>query len=169
MFRFTCTACGEVHEGMPAFDWPHPIYYTAVPEEERTARCVLTSDMCMIDGGDFFVRGCIDIPVHGQDESFSWGVWTTLSEKNFRHYEDLFNSEKRSDHGPFFGWLSSHIWVYPDTLNLKTRLHLRDHGVRPYVELEPTDHPLAVEQREGITVERVAEIYAKMTHGDASQ
>ena len=89
MFRFTCTACGEVHEGMPAFGWPHPIYYTAVPEEERAARCVLTSDMCMIDGEDFFVRGCIEIPVHGQDESFSWGVWTTLSEKSFREYEDI--------------------------------------------------------------------------------
>lgn len=28
----------------------------------------------------------------------------------------------------------------------------------PYVELEPTDHPLAIEQRNGITLERVKEI-----------
>lgn len=43
------------------------------------------------------------------------------------------------------------------TENLKTRVHLRDNGVRPYIELEPTNHPLAVEQRPGIAVERVAE------------
>ena len=28
----------------------------------------------------------------------------------------------------------------------------------PYVELEPTDHPLAIEQRNGITLERVKKI-----------
>lgn len=28
----------------------------------------------------------------------------------------------------------------------------------PYIELEPTEHPLAMEQREGITMERVKQI-----------
>jgi hypothetical protein len=37
--------------------------------------------------------------------------------------------------------------------------------LRPFVELEPTDHPLALEQRHGISVDRVAEIYAIMAHG----
>ena len=61
-----------------------------------------------------------------------------------------------------------HAWLkpYPETMNLKTRIHLRDNGIRPYVELEPTDHLLSVEQREGVSVERVAEIYATMMHGD---
>jgi hypothetical protein len=49
-------------------------------------------------------------------------------------------------------------------VNLKARIHLRDDGVRPYIELEPTDHPLAIEQRLGISVERVAEIYAQIMH-----
>jgi hypothetical protein len=35
----------------------------------------------------------------------------------------------------------------------------------PLIELEPTDHPLALEQRSGISVDRVAEIYAIMMHG----
>ena len=55
--------------------------------------------------------------------------------------------------------------MYPDTLNLKTRVHLRDDGVRPSIELEPTEHPLAIEQRDGITAERVAELYARLVHG----
>ena len=50
-------------------------------------------------------------------------------------------------------------------MNLKSRVHLRDHGLRPTIELEPTDHPLALEQRNGISVDRVAEIYAIMLHG----
>jgi hypothetical protein len=43
-------------------------------------------------------------------------------------------------------------------------VHIRDNGIRPYIELQPTDHPLAIEQRNGITVERVAELYSLMMH-----
>ena len=69
------------------------------------------------------------------------------------------------DHvGPFFGWLNAWLKPYPDTVSLKTMVHIRDSGIRPYIELQPTDHPLAVEQRNGITVERVAELYALMMH-----
>ena len=39
----------------------------------------LTSDDCVIDGTAFFVRGCIEIPVHGQADPFIWGVWVSLS------------------------------------------------------------------------------------------
>ena len=39
-------------------------------------------------------------------------------------------------------------------------VHLRDDFQRPLVELEPTEHPLAVEQRDGMSVERAAEIVA---------
>lgn len=61
--------------------------------------------------------------------------------------------------------------MYPTTtLNLKTYLHTRPVGERPFVELEPTDHPLAVEQRTGITPARVREIAAAVFHsGDGDQ
>jgi hypothetical protein len=118
----------------------------------------------VIDDEFFFVRGRLEIPVIGDADPLSWGVWTSLSEKNFRHFEELLDEPKRSHHGPFFGWLSSHIRLYPDTLNLKTMVHLRDDGIRPFVELEPTDHPLALEQRTGITLDRMKEIYESMIH-----
>ena len=66
---------------------------------------------------------------------------------------------------PYFGWLSSSVPGYPETLKLETMVHTRAVGVRPRIELEPTDHPLAVEQREGITRERVREIAEIVLHG----
>ncbi|HZG42899.1 MAG TPA: DUF2199 domain-containing protein [Longimicrobium sp.] len=54
---------------------------------------------------------------------------------------------------------------YPDTLLLKTYVHLQPVPVRPLVELEPTDHPLAVDQREGVTQERAREIVEAVLHG----
>lgn len=149
---------------MPSFGGPAPLAYYAIPESERPARCELGTDGCVIDKEFFFVRGCIEIPVHGEVESFSWGVWVSLSKANFKRWLDAFELETRSHIGPFFGWLDAWLKPYPETLNLKTRVHLRDGGIRPYIELEPTDHPLAVEQRTGISVGRVAELYTVMVH-----
>jgi hypothetical protein len=164
MFRFKCTSCGEWHEGMPAFGADAPLDYYSVPAEERDKRCVLDSNTCVINQQYFYVLGCLEIPVHGDAETFSWGVWVSLSKNSFDHFLACFDSPNRSHVGPFFGWLSTQLALYPSTLNLKTRVHLRDNGVPPYIELEPTDHPLAVEQRNGISVDRVAQIFAHHEH-----
>lgn len=166
IFKFLCNGCGQVHEGMPALDAIAPLSYYGVPEQEREARCELGSDACIIDGSHYFVRGCLEIPVHGESEPLSWGVWVSLSENSFQQWCDTYESEKRSHVGPFFGWLNAALDPYPATASLKTHVHLRDGFVRPFIELEPTMHPLAVEQREGIPVARVAELYALVVHGD---
>jgi hypothetical protein len=164
MFRFKCASCDQWHEGMPTFGADAPLHFYGVPAEARGRRCVLDTDTCVIDDEFFFIRGCLDIPVIGEPERFSWGVWVSVSKENFARFAACFDLPKRSHIGPFFGWLSAALPLYPDTVNLKTRAHLRDDGVRPYIELEPTDHPLAIEQRNGILVSRVAEIYAYYQH-----
>ena len=164
MFRFKCSSCEEWHEGMPGFAADAPFYFYSIPPE-RAGRCIFESDTCVVDDKYFFVRGCLEIPVGGADEPFIWGVWVSLSRERFDEFVACLNLPQRAHVGPFFGWLSAKIAMYPDTENLKTRVHLRNDGVRPSIELEPTDHPLALEQRNGITVERVAEIYAHYVHG----
>jgi hypothetical protein len=159
MFRFKCTSCGEWHEGMPTFGADAPLYFYSIPAEERDERCALTSDTCVVDQEYFFVRGCLEVAVLGANEPFAWGVWVSLSKSSFDQFNACFEETHRSHIGPFFGWLSAELPLYPSTENLKARMHLRDNGIRPFVELEPTDHPLAVEQRNGIAVDRVAEIY----------
>jgi len=163
-FAFRCSTCGADHVGMPTFGATRPLSYFAIPEAERESRCAIGSDDCVIDGKSFFVRGCIEIPVHGEADPFIWGVWVSLSERNFGEWAKVCGDQRRSHVGPFFGWLDAWLKPYPDTMNLKTQVHLRDDGVRPYIELEPTDHPLSVEQRAGISVARVAEIYSAMVH-----
>lgn len=169
MFKFQCASCDEWHEGMPSFGAAAPLYYYAIPEFERERRCELTSDTCVIDDEFFFIRGVIEIPVEGSADPFTWGVWVSWSETNFREYLRHFEAEDRVMLGPYFGWLSAEFRVYPESENLKTRAHLGNPGVRPLIELEPTDHPLAVEQRNGISVARVAEIYAAYIHDSAGQ
>lgn len=126
---------------MPGFGAEAPLYFYYVPQEERQDRCQLTSDTCIVDGQHFFVRGCIEIPVVGADEPFIWGVWVSLSPENYKEFCLLLEKDDRGSFGPYFGWLSASLKGYPETEDLKTRVHLRNCGVRPYIELEPTKHP----------------------------
>ncbi|WP_434095370.1 DUF2199 domain-containing protein [Streptomyces flaveolus] len=140
------------------------------PSFAGTDDCLLSSDQCVIRAEYYFVKGLIEIPVIGSDEVFSWGVWVSLSRDNFSRAADLWDTPGRESEKPYFGWLTTDLPLYsPTTLNLKTHVHTRPVGERPNVELEPTDHPLAVEQRTGITLDRVREIASAVLHFDDSE
>ncbi|MFI8943146.1 DUF2199 domain-containing protein [Streptomyces syringium] len=164
---FTCSCCGAQH---PAF----PLNYSAtapyVWDESFSGRsdCLLSSDQCVIQAQHYFVKGLIEIPVIGSDDVFSWAVWVSLSRESFARAVDRSDTPGREAEEPYFGWLSTDLCLYsPTTINLKTRVHARPVGQRPLIELEPTDHPLAVEQRTGITVDRVHEIAETVLHPHA--
>jgi hypothetical protein len=162
--RFKCRCCGEWHEGTPGYAMDAPPDYHSIPLARRAARCVLDSDTCVIDRKYFLVRGCLEIPVQAEPDPFIWGVWVSISKISFDQFIECFAASKRSHIGPFFGWLSAELPLYPSMELLRTHVHLRDNGVRPYIELEPAEHPLALEQRNGITAERVAEICSHIEH-----
>ena len=162
---FICGTCGKFHAELPmdfAVETPYP--YLVIPAEERNSRCSLTSDVCVIDKKEFYIRGCLEIPVIDGPRPFGWGVWVSLSEKSFKRVIELWDYDGREKEPPYFGWLCTRLPLYPDTGLLKTHVHLRPLNQRPFIELEPTDHPLAVEQRNGVTMGRVREIAAALLH-----
>ncbi|MEV4296980.1 DUF2199 domain-containing protein [Microbispora rosea] len=163
---FRCSCCGGQHDELPlSYRMPAPAFWS--PEMAGATDCGLSSDQCVIEGKHFFVHGLIEIPVIDTAETFSWGVWVSLSRDNFERMGRLWETPGRESEPPYFGWLSSELPVYePSTLNLKTNLHTRPVGQRPAVELEPTGHPLAVEQRTGITSARVRELAELLLHPD---
>jgi hypothetical protein len=142
-----------------------PVPWYGIPESERTTRCLLSADQCVIDDEHFFVVGNLEIPVVGVEELFSWDVWVSLSAQNFARTCELWERPSRESEPPYFGWLCTALPAYPETLHLKTHVHTREVGRRPRIELEPTDHPLAIEQRHGITMDRIQEIAELVRHG----
>lgn len=162
---YTCHSCGAHHPELPlSYFVPLPDAVTWLPEAERATRCMILDEICVIDNEYFFIRGNIEIPVQGQRTPFGWTVWTSLSRANFERALRLWESPDRAQEPPYFGWLNNHLPPYPSTIDLATHVHTRAVGIRPSVELEPTDHPLAVEQRDGITLARVEEIAEIMLH-----
>ncbi len=161
-FTYCCNTCGETHSGFPDYAADAPDSYSEESRDEMHA--VLTSDTCTIGDDGFFVRGCLDIPVHGRTEPFSYGVWVSLSRVHYEQFLRIYDNAAREEVGPWFGWLCNAIPGYENTLLLKTNVHIRRYPLRPLVELEPTDHQLAVEQREGITIDRLREICEALHH-----
>ena len=159
---FTCACCGKEITGLPDLAFDAPLHYHGLAEVERARRARLDSDLCVIDDEDHFIRAVCPIPIIGADQYFAWGVWASLSAENFERYEATFDDGDQSELGAMFGWLSNRVPGYPDTLNLRTSVVPRDGNDRPLLWISEMhdDHPLYSEQREGISRERLGEIYA---------
>ncbi len=145
---FTCTICGKEHADLPHIGAASPFHWA--DKFVKDPNSLLTGDLCIIEGRDFFVHGVIEIPVHDYEHEFGWGVWVSHKKENFEIYREQFDTPEI---GPFFGWLCTEIDYFSEsTLSLKTMVHYRGGGLRPRIVVEPSEHPLYVQQRDGISL-----------------
>ena len=160
---WTCGVCGELHHGpRTGFGWRVPDLLAGVPSETLEEEHWLVVGELVEgrdDAGDpfFGILGNLEIPVHGWDDRFGWTVWASLSERQARWALETWFDEGRVEAPAAGGYLLNTIPVYPQTHGLLVSVEWRAVGVRPLVRVED-DHPLGVEQREGITPARVEEI-----------
>lgn len=165
-----CAQCGDVHRGMFDLAMPSPDAWDGPMACQPNGALTLdgdflSEDFCVLDGAHYFVRGVFPIPVHGLDEDFGFGIWSTLSRANFGIYVDAFDDGDYADPGPWTGWFSTGLKPFADTLNQGCLVHPRPGRQRPHVSLMDQDHELAQAQIRGISPERVMDIYA--AHGHA--
>lgn len=161
---FRCRSCAEEHAG-PPFSYGSDAPAVWSDEFSSDDNSELSDERCVIRGEHFFVRARILLPVVDADVTFDWGVWTTLSEANFQRMSELWTTPGREAEPHYFGWLSTELPGYePSTLWLKCHVLTQPVGERPVLRLEPTDHPLAVEQRDGISTARVREFAELLLH-----
>jgi hypothetical protein len=163
---YRCSRCKEWHPELPlAYSAELPDLWHMVSDEQR-ARSVRSSDQCVIDGRYYFIQGCIEVPVLDGPGPLVWGVWVSLSEASFRRACELWETPGREAEPPCFGWLNTQLPGYPTVVQVKTMVHNRPVGERPWVEVEAGGHPVAAEQCHGITRARVQEIAEAVLHGE---
>jgi hypothetical protein len=167
--RFTCTICGADHDLEEiSFGSDAPLQWSLLSDDERS-RSLLGDEQCEIEsdeGRSFYIRACLEIPIRATDRAFTWGVWCSLSETSYQEIAEHWEDPARPSLGPHFGWLCTAIPGYPDTAFLKTMVHQREVGTRPRVVLGPTDHPLAIDQRDGIEEARLRDILIGLLHDE---
>ncbi len=151
--EWRCTTCGESHEDLPAAVVSAPAVWFEASEEEQAEEFDLTSDTCIWKDEHFFIRGVLAIKLSDRDGTFEFGVWSTLSRENFLRYMEMFEEVDRVEIEPMFGWFSNGLPGYPDTINLKCNIIPREPDLRPLIELQPNDHPLSLQQQNGIRFE----------------
>ncbi|SEG01227.1 hypothetical protein SAMN05421819_1680 [Bryocella elongata] len=162
-----CSTCGQNHEDVPlSFAADFPDNFANMSADERDARALITSDQCIIDEKEFYVRGLIEIPIHGEPDPFLWGVWASVSEEDFDQIHDSWQLKGReSTTGPFKGRLANGFGPYtPTTRNLKLTIKIRPVGERPLFFLDEADHPLGTTQRCGLTLSEAQEIASFVLH-----
>jgi hypothetical protein len=157
--RYFCASCNLFHEPLPTAlgpDAPNPWY--RIPASERAARTQLSPDQCVIDHRQFFVRGRIMLLVTDADEAFTWLAWVAVSKESFVHTSENWHVEGRENGPPSFGWLQTALPYEPSTLNLEVRIRTMRVGERAVIDLADSNHPLALEQRDGVTSARLQEL-----------
>lgn len=156
---FLCSCCGKVHKGIPALTFNAPAQWNEDYENKDQESYFLNSDLCWINGKDFFIRVRLEMPIIDTNQIFSWGVWVSLKKENFKKYIKIYGTKKELKEKPYFGWFCNQLPGYPDTLGIKTYVHLQGNKLRPLLELDhENSHPLCQDQHHGITMERVHEI-----------
>jgi hypothetical protein len=165
---FDCTVCGKHHDVLPlSFSVKAPRSASLIPLNELEQRVVITPDQCVIDDSVFYLRGRIPIPILGLDEPFIWGVWAEISPKNFVRTIELWKTHGRESESPYPGWLDNEIALFGNTINLQVDIQTQVVGRRPHFAISDPHHPLAIEQRKGITISRVIQIAQRILHPSA--
>ena len=107
----------------------------------------------------------MELAVEELGHPFAWTVWMRVGEADFWRIDDLWRKLERVDKPPVPGTVANAVPGYPDTTGLHGLIHQCEPGGRPWVALDPASgHPLAHEQREGISPDRYAELAGLALH-----
>jgi hypothetical protein len=158
------------HSGLFDLTFDHPENWPGgakVPNAEMTWEPnTLCEDFCIVNGEQFLIRCVLELRIVGAvGQRFGFGVWLSMWEADFTAYAESFNDGRQGGLGPWHGRLANTLKGYPETFNLKCAVHPQSNRQRPLARLDPVDHPLFVEQRDGISLDRILELYALAGHG----
>ena len=168
IFAFKCTCCGEIHEGSPSVAFRAPDQYASLSDEQKSTMGRLSSDLCTIshdEGTDYFIRAVLEVPIHGVEEPFLWGVWVSLSKESFDRYQETYDEPVEGD--GFFGWLCNTLEAYSWKESRAADVYVQLGGQRPKVVLhrsDPDTDPLVIDQANGISVARAQQIAERSLH-----
>lgn len=169
--RWKCGKCDEWHSW--PFDlaanapdpWPHERSYE--PNSDlRMEGDFLSEDFCVMGGQYFMIRCVLAIPVIGVPGVFGFGCWSSLSRENFEKYIAGFDTGDYADRGPWTGWLLNRLadFMGEDPSPIEVWVEPRPDRQRPRLHVAREGHPLAIAQEDGITPERMLEVFAFYGH-----
>jgi len=152
--KYICQCCGEEKEDWPAIAYNAPYFYYCLPEEELK-NAELTSDLCVVEDSEDthrFIRTVLIQEVNDDCRDLDYGIWVSLSEKNFNEYVE--NYDNKEFEAEYFGWLSTYLPDYEFEESIPTTVVVNNSVGRPFVYPHQSyDHPFINDFYNGITKE----------------
>jgi hypothetical protein len=132
--KFKCSECGQIHSEWPALTFKSPANYYFLSDLEKSEIGKLDTDFCEINYEeqiDRFVRVTLTQKVNEACETLEYGLWVSLSEKNYLDYKENFNNPNHET--GYFGWLCSNIAEYGNTSQIPCNVITKRGNDRPEI------------------------------------
>lgn len=160
---YYCSECGLYHRDIPfSYGADEPVSYFSLTDKSNT---VINKDLCIINNNRFFIKGQIKIKVLDSENDFSWNVWIEIAKSDFDKEEANWNNENRFLNEPYFGFIDTILNCYPDIIGLRVSVQTQKLGIIPSIRIENSNHPLFLEQENGIDMNRVTQFAKKLLYG----
>jgi hypothetical protein len=131
----------------------------------------LSANFCVRDGNYFAARMRLPVPLLGlPGQALMYTVWAALERPDFEAYFDAVRTNAQKQGARALARLINRIAGFPDTFGLMGMAFQQTDGGGPYLLLDPKqpdgrdNHPLAIEQRQGASLDRILELYAGQNH-----
>jgi hypothetical protein len=162
-----CAICGAHHEGLATVFGPSAPEPWAEATDGERRQGEINDDLCFLPGPGVsraFIRGHLRIKAPQlPDEWFIWSVWVELSVEDMEMIEEHWLDLRREELLPMPGTLATELPYAQPTRGLGVRMFTRSPGEVPLFKLDRSQaHQLVEEQRQGVSLHRVAELNALM-------
>lgn len=158
---YHCGVCGREHQGTdggeanpwPALSFRRPDRYVELPRHARRHHAEATDDLCWLADGTTvrcFLRGCLSVPILGEDITLEYGLWAEVTREVFLDYQLHF--EDPGDAATYMGTPANEIPGYEGTQSVPLQIECRPFPHRP--QLRPDSlygHPLVRDAHRGIS------------------
>jgi len=169
-------SCGEHHVGLFPIHIHHPIGWPGPKDYEpddalRFDGNFLSANYCVWEGKYFSMRMRLPIQIRGAEPAaFVFTVWASLNRPDFEGYLDALQNRRLNNKAKAPARLVNRLNGFPDTFKLMGTTFQQEDGGPPLLLIhgpQPDnnpDHPLIPEQRQGIGIDRMLELFAAYQH-----
>lgn len=162
MDKYLCEICGKKHDIYGGFGAMEPDCIIRLSEEERIKRVEKNGPLLLIDKLFFLVKGTIFIEVKDISEWVNFEVWARIEVEDFQ--KKLEEVRKDIFDKPFIGRLESDVFFYEKVKNMKVDVVLPNEGEEVVFEILEENHPMRIDQKNGISKEKIIGWMQNMNH-----
>jgi hypothetical protein len=161
--RYRCPDCRDIHDGLPDLCFALPDAIFELDLEQRQARALISSDLCVLDDERYFIRCVLEVGLTDHTEVFAYGLWAEVAARDFNRYAVYYNTDAPAQVATFEGQLANRLPQTEETLGLPCSIALStEEGLRPNLEILDATHVLHAEQLTGIALDRALALVGTM-------